>query len=83
MSHLALVRFLEPATQPDQAALLQGCEVSQVALNVVSIQFFCYTDTHSTHLKTHTHNDNNNYSSGATHKQAEVITLRLVVSGLF
>lgn len=38
-SHLPLVGFLEPLAEPDQAALLQRGQVTQVSLNVVRIQF--------------------------------------------
>lgn len=36
-SHFALVGFLEPLAKPDQAALLQRGQVTQVSLDVVRI----------------------------------------------
>lgn len=38
-SHFALVCFLEPLAKPDQAALLQWGQVTQVSLDVVCVQF--------------------------------------------
>lgn len=38
-AHLALVGFLEPLAKPDQAALLERRQVTQVPLDVVSVQF--------------------------------------------
>lgn len=37
-SHFALVRLLEPLAKPDQTALLQWGQVTQVSLDVVCIQ---------------------------------------------
>lgn len=39
VTHLALVRFLQPAAEAYKAAFLQRCEVTQVTVDVVSIQF--------------------------------------------
>lgn len=36
-SHFALVGLLEPLAKPDQAALLQGRQVTQIPLDVVCI----------------------------------------------
>lgn len=36
-THFALVCFLEPLAQSDEAALLEGSQVTQVSLDVVSI----------------------------------------------